>query len=131
MLSDGAYTTIGTTIGVVVSAFLTYMAVRYQYSKKSRSPAEILFDAYETALKDYQIREEMRQKQLNEAWITINTLQLDLDKARDIIKSQQAEIDRSRLSTEELMKELAKFKADYEKVYAHNLVKAVKEGRIE
>ncbi len=127
MLSDSGYT----TIGVVVSALLTYAAVRYQYSRKSKTPAEILFDAYETALKDYQIREESRQKQLNEAWVTINTLQLDLDKARAVIQSQQNEIDRSRQSTEVLMKELSKFKADYEKVYAHGFIKAVKEGKVE
>lgn len=126
VVNDSFYT----TIGVVISALLTYAAVRYQYSKKNKSPAEILFDAYEAALKDYQAREEMRQKQLNEAWGTINNLQSDLDKARNIIYSQQQEIDRSRESTESLMTELAKFKADYEKVYAQRFVKAVKEGRI-
>lgn len=126
----GANDSIITTVGVIVSAFLAYLATRYQYSKKARSPAEVLFDAYETALKDYQAREDTRQKQLNDAWITINNLQADLDKARNIISTQQQEIDRSRESTEQLMKELAKFKADYEKVYAHQFVKAAKEGRI-
>lgn len=118
-----------TLIGVLISSGLTYLGVRFQYARKQRGPAEVLFDAYEQALKDYQARDESRQKQLNVAWETINNLQTDLDKARNVIYQQQQEIDKSKKSTDKLMSELQMFKDTFARMYKLNYDKAVAEGQ--
>lgn len=84
-MSSELLTPIITVVGIIGSAYLTYLATTYRYRNKPKDPSAELFNYYDQLIKNMWEQNEQKDKMIKRLEESLERIQAELTSTKDML----------------------------------------------